>query len=74
MPLYPLLARYAFGTKGDAMERDQSKGREKNAATPGDRPDPATAEKDGKKVGKHERRTAGPDGPDATEVGDTFKR
>lgn len=56
------------------MERDQSKGREKNAATPGDRPDPATAEKDVKKVGKHERRTAGPDGPDATEVGDTFKR
>lgn len=54
--------------------RDQSAGRRANAALPlgeregGDTPDKVKAQ------GRRERRTAGPDGPDARTVGDTFKR
>ena len=56
------------------MDRDQTKGREKNGADPAGKPDALTPEADVKKVGQQERRSAGPDGPDATEIGDTFKR
>lgn len=56
------------------MDRNQTEGREKNGAEPLGKPDALTPEADVKKVGEQERRSAGPDGPDATEVGDTFKR
>ena len=52
----------------------QSEGREDNGAIPPGKPDAATSEADVRKVGEQSRRKAGPDGPDATEVGDTFKR
>ena len=49
-------------------------GRKANAAEPlGERPG-LVSEKDVVKTGKAEQRSAGPDGPDAAEVGDTFKR
>lgn len=56
------------------QEDKQSRGRERNAATPGgkleaDIPDEAVL-----RVGRQSRRRAGPDGPDAREVGDTFKK
>jgi hypothetical protein len=53
---------------------DQTKGREKNGATPGGKPEAAQSKEDVRRVGKAETRSAGPDGPDATEIGDTFKR
>lgn len=56
------------------MDGKQTKGREKNAAIPGGKPEAATSEEAVKRVGEQEQRSAGPDGPDATEVGDTFKR
>lgn len=56
------------------MDRKQSQGREDNAATPGGKPDAATSDAAVKRTGEQARRSAGPDGPDATEVGDTFKR
>lgn len=56
------------------MTERQSKGRDKNAATAADRPDPSTSVAETESTGRRERRSAGPDGPDATEIGDTFKR
>ena len=55
------------------MDRGQTKGREQNGADPAGKPDTLTPSKDVEKVGKAESRSAGPDGPDATVVGDTFK-
>lgn len=55
-------------------DKDQTQGREDNGAIPGGKPDAATADRDVKRTGERERLSAGPDGPDATEVGDTFKR
>ncbi|WP_205679331.1 hypothetical protein [Brevundimonas lutea] len=55
------------------MAERQSDGRKRNAASPGGKPDPTTPDKDVVKVGREERRSAGPDGPDATEIGATFK-
>lgn len=55
------------------MDDAQTKGREKNGASPGGKPDASTSDKDVKKTGKAETRSAGPDGPDASEVGETFK-
>ncbi len=55
---------------GDAK---QSKGRERNAARPGGKPDPATSDEAVRRVGQESQRRAGPDGPDAREIGDTFK-
>ncbi len=52
----------------------QSEGRTKNGAAPGGRPDATTSDADVTRTGEASRRKAGPDGPDATEVGDTFKR
>lgn len=52
----------------------QSKGRDENAAQPlGERKGIVSAEET-KKSGRESTRRAGPDGPDAAEVGDTFKR
>lgn len=56
------------------MADKQSDGRKANGADPGGKPDPATSSKDVKAVGKRETTTAGPDGPDAAEVGNTFKK
>lgn len=56
------------------MDDIQTDGRRKNGAEPLGKPDPLTSDADVKKVGEQARRSAGPDGPDATEVGDTFKR
>lgn len=54
-------------------DRDQTPGREKNGAIPGGQPDAETSDADVRRTGEQERASAGPDGPDATEVGDTFK-
>lgn len=54
-------------------DSEQTEGRRKNGAIPGGRPDGTTSDEDIKRVGEQSRRKAGPDGPDATEVGDTFK-
>ena len=56
------------------MTNDNTKGREANAAQPlgarkGTDSKAATA-----KTGARERRSAGPDGPSAGAVGETFKR
>ena len=55
-------------------EPKQSPGRDDNGAIPGGKPDASTSAADVKRTGEQSRRKAGPDGPDATEVGDTFKR
>ena len=55
------------------MSDKQSQGRDANGAIPPGKPDAATSDADVKRTGERERRSAGPDGPDATEVGDTFK-
>jgi len=54
-------------------DRNQTKGRDDNGAIPLGKPDASTSDAAVKRNGEHERRSAGPDGPDATEVGDTFK-
>ncbi len=51
----------------------QTPGRKANGAAPLGRPDASTSHAEVKRVGEQSRRKAGPDGPDATEVGDTFK-
>jgi len=51
----------------------QSEGRKQNGAMPGGKPDGSTSSAEVKRTGEASRRKAGPDGPDATEVGDTFK-
>ena len=54
-------------------EKINSPGREANEALPaGERPGLVSA-RDTVKTGEKEQRTAGPDGDDATAVGDTFK-
>lgn len=52
----------------------QSEGRTANGAMPAGKPDQATSDAAVKRTGEASRRKAGPDGPDATEIGDTFKR
>ncbi len=52
----------------------QTEGREENGAIPLGRPDASTSDAAVKRTAEREQQTAGPDGPDATEVGDTFKR
>ena len=56
------------------MTDKQTEGREKNGAHPGGKPDGSTPDVAVERTGQQERRSAGPDGPDAAEVGDTFKR
>ena len=55
-------------------DRKQTEGREDNGATPGGKPDASTSDAAVKRTGEQARRSAGPDGPDAAEVGDTFKK
>lgn len=54
-------------------QQKQSEGRERNAAIPGGKPDADTPDEAVRRVGRESRRRAGPDGPDAREIGDTFK-
>lgn len=56
------------------MSDEQTEGREKNGAAPGGKPDASTSDKKVKENGRREAESAGPDGPDAGEVGETFKR
>lgn len=56
------------------MTDEQTKGRSDNGAEPGGKPDALTPEKAVKATGRKAAQSAGPDGPDAKEVGDTFKR
>lgn len=56
------------------MDDAQMEGRKKNAAQPlGEQPG-LVSKKGVKRTGERSRRAAGPDGPDARKVGDTFKR
>jgi hypothetical protein len=52
----------------------QTKGRDDNGAIPLGRPDAPTSDAAVKRNAEREKKSAGPDGPDATEVGDTFKK
>ena len=54
-------------------DKDQTDGRTANGATPGGKPDASTSSAAVKRNGERERASAGPDGPDAGEVGETFK-
>ena len=54
-------------------DKDQTDGRTANGATPGGKPDASTSSAAVKRTGERERASAGPDGPDAGEVGETFK-
>jgi hypothetical protein len=56
------------------MDHKQTDGRDDNGAIPPGKPDASTSDAEVKKVGGQERQSAGPDGPDAKAVGDTFKR
>lgn len=51
-----------------------TRGREANDAQALGEREGLVPKHDSKKIAAHERRSAGPDGPDAREVGDTFKR
>ncbi|WP_312145853.1 hypothetical protein [Brevundimonas sp.] len=53
---------------------EQSRGRARNAATPGGKPEADESDEAVVRTGRESRKRAGPDGPDATVVGDTFKR
>lgn len=55
-------------------DKIQTEGREANGAMPLGKPDRSTSDAAVKRTGERERRSAGPDGPDAREVGDTFKK
>lgn len=55
-------------------QQKQSPGRERNAAIPGGKPDAATTDDAVRRTGRESQRRAGPDGPSAREVGDTFKK
>ncbi|HYD26566.1 hypothetical protein [Brevundimonas sp.] len=52
----------------------QTEGRDDNGAIPLGRPDASTSDAAVKRNAEREKQTAGPDGPDATEVGDTFRK
>jgi hypothetical protein len=55
-------------------DKTNTKGREANAAEPlGERPG-LVSNKEARRTGEESLRRAGPDGPDATEIGDRFKR
>ena len=56
------------------VTKNQSEGREKNAAQPLGKREGLVSEKGAKRAGKDSQRAAGPDGPSAAAVGDTFKR
>lgn len=56
------------------MERDNTKGREENSAQPLGAQRGTESDKDVRRVGREETKTAVPDGPDARAVGDIFKK
>ena len=56
------------------MDKDQTDGRRENGAAPGGKPDASTSDKAVRENGRKEQESAGPDGPDAGEVGETYKR
>jgi len=51
----------------------QTKGRTDNGAVPVTKSTPDASTEGARKTQEKSRHRAGPDGPDATEVGDTFK-
>ncbi|MFN3932416.1 MAG: hypothetical protein ACK4JY_11775 [Brevundimonas sp.] len=55
-------------------DKHQTEGRNANGAIPPGKPDASTSDAAVKSNGERERRSAGPDGPDGAEVGDTFKK
>ena len=55
------------------MTKKQSSGRQANGAHPGEKPDASTSEEAVLRTGRRSQKAAGPDGPDASVVGDTFK-
>lgn len=57
-----------------ANNKAQTDGRTANGAEPGGKPDAQTSDSDVKRTGQISTRRAGPDGPDAEAIGDTFKR
>lgn len=56
------------------MDDKQTDGRRKNGAIPGGKPDASTSDDAVRKTGEQARKRAGPDGPDASVIGETFKR
>lgn len=56
------------------MDDKQTDGRRRNGATPGGKPDGSTSKEAVRRTGLKERKSAGPDGPDASVIGETFKR
>ena len=68
------LVKLPTGDRAMNHDKDQSPGRAANDALPlGERGGDDTLRK-AKAQGRRERRSAGPDGPDAKAVGDSFKR
>ncbi|MBX3479024.1 MAG: hypothetical protein KF842_01345 [Caulobacter sp.] len=55
------------------MSQPNSPGRKANDAEPLGKSPGLRPEKEQDRTARRERRSAGPDGPDATEVGDLFK-
>ena len=55
-------------------DKDQSEGRKSNAAMPLGRREGGDTEQKLRATGEREKKSAGPDGPDARSVGETFKR
>ena len=55
-------------------DKNQTDGRKANGAAPGGKPDQSTSSADVKKTGERARQAAGPDGPDAGVIGETFKK
>jgi len=56
------------------MDDKQSEGRKRNGAEPGGKPDGLTSGAKVRETGRRATKSAGPDGPDAGEIGKTFKR
>ena len=55
-------------------DKRQTDGRRANGAEPGGKPDALTSDDAVRRVGRQAQQSAGPDGPDAGAVGDTFKK
>nr|WP_314435039.1 hypothetical protein [uncultured Brevundimonas sp.] len=54
--------------------RDSRDARRANGATPDGGPSPDTSDADIIRTGRRSQQAAGPDGPDASVIGETFKR
>ena len=52
----------------------QTKGRTENGAVPVTKSTPDSSDEGAKRTQQKSRTRAGPDGPDAKEIGDTFKK